>query len=59
MKITMGIVDKCGVRGDATLCVVIFKFTSATTQQILAKEASTQSPLTSLCLSDLFVKKGG
>ena len=21
----MGIIDKCGVRGDATLCVVIFK----------------------------------
>ena len=24
MKVTMGIIDKCGVRGDATLCVVIF-----------------------------------
>ena len=23
-KVTMGIIDKCGVRGDATLCVVIF-----------------------------------
>ena len=27
MKVTMGIIDKCGVRGDATLCVVIFVFT--------------------------------
>ena len=26
MKVTMGIIDKCGVRGDATLCVVIFYF---------------------------------
>ena len=24
MKVTMGIIEKCGVRGDATLCVVIF-----------------------------------
>ena len=24
----MGIIDKCGVRGDATLCVVIFMFVS-------------------------------
>ena len=24
VKATMGIIDKCGVRGDATLCVVIF-----------------------------------
>ena len=23
-KVTMVIIDKCGVRGDATLCVVIF-----------------------------------
>ena len=23
-KVTTGIIDKCGVRGDATLCVVIF-----------------------------------
>ena len=23
VKVTMGIIDKCGVRGDATLCVVI------------------------------------
>ena len=23
-RVTMGIIDKCGVRGDATLCVVIF-----------------------------------
>ena len=25
VKVTMFIIDKCGVRGDATLCVVIFK----------------------------------
>ena len=25
VKATMGIIYKCGVRGDATLCVVIFK----------------------------------
>ena len=25
VKVTMSIMDKCGVRGDATLCVVIFK----------------------------------
>ena len=24
VKVTMGIIGKCGVRGDATLCVVIF-----------------------------------
>ena len=24
----MGIIDKCGVRGDATLCVVIFIYKS-------------------------------
>ena len=24
VKVAMGIIDKCGVRGDATLCVVIF-----------------------------------
>ena len=24
VKVTMGIIDTCGVRGDATLCVVIF-----------------------------------
>ena len=24
VKATMGIIYKCGVRGDATLCVVIF-----------------------------------
>ena len=24
MKVTVGIIDKCGMRGDATLCVVIF-----------------------------------
>ena len=28
MKVTIGIIDKCGVRGDATLCVVIFVFGS-------------------------------
>ena len=26
VKVTMGITDKCGVRGDATLCVLIFDF---------------------------------
>ena len=26
----MGIIDKCGVRGDATLCVVIFILRVAT-----------------------------
>ena len=26
VKVTMGIIYKCGVRGDATLCVVIFYF---------------------------------
>ena len=25
VKVTMIIIDKCGVREDATLCVVIFK----------------------------------
>ena len=25
VKVKMVIIDKCGVRGDATLCVVIFK----------------------------------
>ena len=24
MNVTMGIIDKCGVSGDATFCVVIF-----------------------------------
>ena len=24
VKVTIGIIDKCGVRGDGTLCVVIF-----------------------------------
>ena len=24
VKVIMGIINKCGVRGDATLCVVIF-----------------------------------
>ena len=24
VKVTIGVIDKCGVRGDATLCVVIF-----------------------------------
>ena len=28
VKVTMGIIDKCGVRGDATLCVVIFIYSS-------------------------------
>ena len=28
LKIMIGIIDKCGVRGDATLCVVIFIFGS-------------------------------
>ena len=28
VKVTMVIIDKCGVRGDATLCVVIFVFGS-------------------------------
>ena len=26
VKVTMVIIDKCGMRGDATLCVVIFHF---------------------------------
>ena len=26
VKVTMGIIDKCGVRRDAMLCVVIFSF---------------------------------
>ena len=29
VKVTMVIIDKCGVRGDATLCVVIFSYTLA------------------------------
>ena len=28
----MGIFDKCGVRGDAMLCVVIFKYTNISCQ---------------------------
>ena len=24
VKVMMGIIDKCGVRGDATFCVMIF-----------------------------------
>ena len=24
VKVTMGIIDKCGVRGDATLCIVTY-----------------------------------
>ena len=27
MKVTSGIIDKCGMRGDATLCFVIFRDT--------------------------------
>ena len=27
VKVMKGIIDKCGVRGDALLCVVIFHFT--------------------------------
>ena len=30
VKVTMGIIDKCGVHGDATLCVVIFYFVTMT-----------------------------
>ena len=30
VKVTMGIIDKCGVRGDATLCVVIFIYSNMT-----------------------------
>ena len=26
VKVMMGIIDKCGVHGDATLCIVIFFF---------------------------------
>ena len=26
VKVMMGIIDKCGVRGDATLCIAIFDF---------------------------------
>ena len=26
VKVTRGIIDECGVRGDATLCVVIFTY---------------------------------
>ena len=28
VEVTMGIIEKCGVRGDATLCVVIFYYES-------------------------------
>ena len=28
VKVMKGIIDKCGVRGDATLCIVIFLFCS-------------------------------
>ena len=41
MKVTMGIIDKCGVRGDATLCVVIF----------LIGESQIQCLLTALCVN--------
>ena len=29
VNVTMGIIDKCGVHGDATLCVVIFGLNSS------------------------------
>ena len=32
VKVTMGIIDKFGVRGDATLCVVIYLATKETPQ---------------------------
>ena len=28
VKVTRGIIDKCGVRGDATLCVVLLLYLS-------------------------------
>ena len=33
VKVTIVINDKCGVRGDATLCVVIFEFPSAISEK--------------------------
>ena len=33
VKVTMGIIDKCGVRGDATLCVFIFKLSNQNWQK--------------------------
>ena len=32
VKVTMVIIDKCGVRGDATLCVVIFNIWTKTVE---------------------------
>ena len=34
VKVTMGIIDKCGVRWDATLCVVIFLVCNFVTEHI-------------------------
>ena len=35
VKVTVAIIDKCGMRGDATLCVVIFQITYYTDFKVL------------------------
>ena len=37
VKVKRVIIDKCGVRGDATLCVVIFSFMSMKSKNIFTK----------------------
>ena len=34
VEVMIGIIDKCGVRGDATLCVVIFCWAAFTSPRI-------------------------
>ena len=40
VNVTMGIIDKCGVRGDATLCVVIFSLDFLSSTKIQYKETN-------------------
>ena len=48
MKVTMGIIDKCGVHGDATLCGVIF----LEGMQIFARPGSAPCRKTTTLLMD-------
>ena len=40
----MGIIDKCGVRGDATFCVVIFSFALVLKMKVTGKQSHCQTP---------------
>ena len=54
VKVTMGIIDNCLVRGDATVCVVLFIYIDHITKTVYAKKFRLTDTVASPAMLNVF-----